>query len=127
MKPLWISFWCILSCHLKKNLSLDHNTTVNALNDLSMMDDLTKFGVLLALEIPAIFVSILIFTYFVHNRQVHSKIKNHGWLVLYDFLATNDNNTTRPDYFHAFIHDGSVRNNSISCLLGSTFVTNRMS
>ena len=46
------------------------------------MDHLTKFILMLILEIPAILLSILILIYFAMNRHARSKPKNHGWIVL---------------------------------------------
>ncbi|CAF1334183.1 unnamed protein product [Adineta ricciae] len=46
------------------------------------MQSASKFSILLALEIPAIFFSIIIFVYFAANRMARSKFQNHGWLVL---------------------------------------------
>lgn len=46
------------------------------------MNRQTRFSLIVALEIPAIFFSMLIFSHFAFNRQVRSKLKNHGWLVL---------------------------------------------
>lgn len=41
-----------------------------------------KFLLLLILQIPAIFISIIIFVYFALNRIARSKLKNHIWIVL---------------------------------------------
>lgn len=46
------------------------------------MNHQTRFSLIVALEIPAIFFSIVIFLHFAYNRQVRSKLKNHGWLIL---------------------------------------------
>jgi len=46
------------------------------------MQDIVKFILLLILEIPAVFVSIFIFQYFISHRIARSKLKNHVWLVL---------------------------------------------
>ncbi len=46
------------------------------------MQDIVKFVLLLVFEIPAIFVSIPIFIYFITHHVDRSKPKNHVWLVL---------------------------------------------
>lgn len=49
---------------------------------ISLMDDRTKFVVMLIFEIPAIVLSVIILLYFAFNRPARSKLKNHGWLIL---------------------------------------------
>lgn len=46
------------------------------------MKDIVKFSLLLALETPAVFISILIFKYFITHCVDRSKPKNHVWLIL---------------------------------------------
>ncbi|CAF1297473.1 unnamed protein product [Adineta steineri] len=46
------------------------------------MGDLIKFILILTFEIPAIFVSILIFLHFAVHHESRSKLKNHGWFIL---------------------------------------------
>jgi hypothetical protein len=46
------------------------------------MRDIVKFVLLLVFEIPAVFVSIPIFIYFITHHVDRSKPKNHVWLVL---------------------------------------------
>ena len=46
------------------------------------MQDVIKFCLLLVLEIPAFFLSILIFIYFITHRVDRSKPKNHVWFAL---------------------------------------------
>ena len=46
------------------------------------MERQIKFILLLIFQIPAIFISILIFLYFAFNRTARSKPKNHIWIIL---------------------------------------------
>lgn len=46
------------------------------------MYSMSKFILILVLEIPAIILSLIILTYFALNRQIRLKLKNHGWLIL---------------------------------------------
>ena len=46
------------------------------------MNHTVKFSLMLTLEIPAILISTLIFVHYALNRQVRSKLENHGWFVL---------------------------------------------
>lgn len=46
------------------------------------MDRQSRFVLMLAFQIPAITLSILIFVYFAFIRPVCFKLKNHGWLIL---------------------------------------------
>jgi hypothetical protein len=49
---------------------------------MAIMELRSRFILMVALEIPAIFVSIILFVYFAFNRPVCSKLKNHGWIIL---------------------------------------------
>ncbi|UJR17799.1 hypothetical protein I4U23_004698 [Adineta vaga] len=46
------------------------------------MEQQSKFILIFAFEIPAIVLSIILFVYFVSNRPIRSKLKNHGWFIL---------------------------------------------
>ena len=46
------------------------------------MDHRGKFIFLVVFEIPAVFLSFILFIYFFFNRPIYSKLKNHGWIIL---------------------------------------------